>query len=175
MAKANKTEKERIAEILEWVKEEGIPDISTVLPFMPTEGLTPEKRKMLAAMSIPAIARENQVVQSAYAGVNRMTWAKYAQDPDFQEIVAKHLRTLLGKAAPKVLHSYIAAAFLPSPQKPFGDIQAQQRILEQAQILDTQAKSGTSVQVNVVVVNEKRQENIKTGLARFGVELMSDN
>lgn len=174
MAKAKKTEKERIAEILDWVKEKEIPDISEVLPLMPEKGVTKEQRKMLAAMSIPAIARENQIVQATYAGVNRNTYAKYVKDPHFQAIIAKHLRSLLGEAAPRVLHSYIAAAFLPSPQKPFGDIQAQQRILEQAQILDSQVKSGTSVQVNVVVVNEKRQENIKTGLSRFGFTV-SDN
>lgn len=169
MANKNKPEKERIAEILKWVKEQEIPDISEVLPFIPSEGITKEKRKMLAAMSIPAIARESQIIQSAYAGVNRNTWAKYANDPDFQDIVAKHLRSLLGKNAPKVFHSYVSSAYLGSPQKPYGEIVAQRQILEQTGILDA-PNAPVNVTVGVEVrVEEQVKRRVGNVMERLGI------
>jgi hypothetical protein len=94
---------------------------------------------------------------------------------DFQDAIAAFFRDMLKEAIPKVAHAFVDGAILGSKAFPAGNPAVQQRILEQTAVLDVQTKTGTSVQVNVVVVNEKREQSIKTGLARFGVEVMSDN
>lgn len=170
-----KTKAQYEEEMRNWAKENGCPELSEALTLIPHDGLVETQRKMLAAMSIPKISRLTATKQAAYATVARQTWRLNVNLSAFQDARAKFFRDMLKEVIPKVAHAFVDGAILGSKAFPAGNPIVQQRILEQTAILDVQAKGGTSVQVNVVVVNEKREQSIKTGLARFGVEVMSDN
>jgi hypothetical protein len=169
-----KTKGQHEEEMLKYIAKNKLPTLAETLALIPYDGLTETQRKMLAAMSVPAISRLMAVKQAAYATIDRHTWCSNVNMDAFQDARAKFFRELLKEAIPKVAHAFVDGALLGSKAFPAGNPIVQQRILEQTAVLDVQAKGGTSVQVNVVVVNEKRQESIKTGLSRFGFTV-SDN
>jgi hypothetical protein len=148
--------------------------LQQIAETLPDEYGKLNRRKMLLSMLLPDMRDLSVTDKCRLIGFDRATWYRTINTAEFGEDCVKLARQIKGHRVGSILNAFLNNAELGGKQG-YGDTRAQIAYLQDVGILAKPEKGETNVNVNVAVVQQKREANIKTGLERFGYTTVSDN
>jgi len=159
------TQPDKKAEVTDNLADE----VTQMAKLLDETGLGTGTKRLLAVMLLPESVDMQKTEICKLAGVSRELYYKSITDDKFVAAQNKWLRKLYGGVAPRLMHRLIDQAMNKIDQwGNRGDWKAIDRVLE---ILKFIEPKGESININVTIeqVEQKRIENQRIGLSRFGL------
>ena len=138
-----------------------IPEISQLVESLGDVKLPAGAMRMLAVKMIPQAIFMSIKEKAALADVSATYWYAEKKTKRFKEACMEQTKLIVGDQLPEVWNSFVTMAIM-------GETANQLKILEQCGILD---RDKHETVVNVAIVNEMRQKNLRTGLEAFGYKV----
>jgi len=141
--------------------------LSQMLDMVPADAGTPNERKIMAIKLFPERGDYNISQLCAASGVSRKAWYRAHSKEGFGAQCVTLAKRIKGPKAPEVMVSFIENALS-------GNVTAQLEYLRDVGAMSKAEKGDSTINVNIAVVEQKRNQSIKTGLERFGYTVDTD-
>ena len=135
-------------EIAKWAEDKELPELSEIAPFTATLQTTDQRKRLLAAMSLPQSASMTAIDICRYANIDRKTYYLAVRDPGFNVLQTQLARQLNSSSALHYRHKYHELADKLHPG-------ALERLNEQTGVLDPPQRN---INLSATVVNTSLTE-----------------
>jgi len=134
---------------------------------MPGKWGNPTERKILAAKFLRLEAQATVTDICGKLEIDRTAWYRSAKKPDWNRRCVDFAIDMKGQRAPEVMGAFLANA-------EGGHVQAEIEYLRDVGAMSRAERGDSTINVNIAVVEQKRNQSIKTGLERFGYTVDTD-
>lgn len=159
-----KTSKQASDEIVKWAERQEVPELSVLMAGVDEPDLTYKQRLVLALKLFPPAVFWSLKRKAEYLGVSDKHIFKTERLPIYQEICKRYAKEYIpNRACADIISTMTQKAI-------HGDVPAARFLFEYTGKMISEG--GTTV--NTIIIENIRKEKLKTGLKRFGVEILEN-